>query len=78
MKPGTHVVMSDAHKKLLIANGCAEHVEEFGACVGVVEGLVAYGNCQGPEVNVRWQPSRLRYGYHPDHLHVVLGDLSGR
>lgn len=60
--------------------GCSSaHVEEFGDCVGIVEGLVDFNNCKpkdpaydkrklGPEVDVRWQPSKLRYGYHPDQL----------
>lgn len=49
--------------------GCSSpHVEEFGDCVGIVEGLVDFGTSKGPEVNVRWLPSKLRYGYHPDQL----------
>src|SRR6478735_12776077 len=55
--------------------GCSsEHVDEFGECVGYVEDLVDYNNVPpnhpdydsnkiGPEVNVRWLPSRLRYAY---------------
>lgn len=47
------------------------HIDEFGDCVGTVEGPVDYGVQKGPELNVRWQPSNLRYGYHPDHLEEV-------
>ena len=68
MPPGTKVRMGEALKQQLVANGGAEHVEEFGECVGVVEGLVNYGTEQGPDVDVRWQPSNLRYGYHPEEL----------
>lgn len=49
--------------------GCSSaHVDEFGDCVGLVEGLIDYGTQKGPEVEVLWLPSRLRYGYHPDQL----------
>lgn len=71
MKQGTRVRMSDAYKKAITANDCIAHVEEFGECVGIVEGLVDYNTYKGPEVNVRWLPSKLRYGYHPDDLIVV-------
>jgi hypothetical protein len=60
--------MSAAFKRALQENGSREHVREFGECVGIVEGPVDYGTQRGPEVNVRWQPSNLRYGYHPDDL----------
>ena len=50
------VRMSQALKDRLIANGCSEHVEEFGQCVGQVEGPVDYGKVKGPEVDVRWEP----------------------
>lgn len=53
-------------------DGCAacswQHVEEFGDCVGVVEGPTHPG-C--PEVDVRWKPSNLCYGYLPSKLEVV-------
>lgn len=59
-----------------------DHVEEFGECVGVVDGPVDYNSCEpghpdydeskvGPEVDVRWKPSNLRYGYHADDLEVI-------
>lgn len=62
------VRMSQALKDRLRAKGSSEHVAEFGACVGQVEGLVDYGSAKGPEVDVRWEPSGLRYAYHPDDL----------
>jgi hypothetical protein len=59
-----------------------QHVREFGRCVGMVLGLLDYNNCKpgdpdydssklGPEVDVRWQPSNLRYGYDPEDLEIV-------
>lgn len=65
------VRMTGKCKEKLVANGCAGHVEEFGNCVGVVLGPVDYGDTVGPEVDVRWQPSRLRYAYHPSDLEEV-------
>lgn len=62
MTPGTRVRMSESLKSGLIANGCAEHVAEFGDCVGVVIGPFDDG-LAGPDVDVRWEPSGLRYGY---------------
>lgn len=72
MKPGTKVRMTEAHKQALIANGCADHVEEFGDCIGLVEDPMGeeYG-LDWPEFNVRWQPSKLRYGYLPDDLEII-------
>lgn len=63
-------------------NCSRDHVEEFGDCVGIVQGPVDYNNVPpdhpeydprsvGPEVDVRWQPSNLRYGYHPDELELI-------
>lgn len=75
IKSGDKVKMSDSLKELLIKNGCEEHVEEFGDCIGIVEDYVDYNNNGendinkiGPEFNVRWMPSKLRYGYSPDEL----------
>lgn len=49
--------------------GCSSaHCNEFEDSIGVVEGPVQEGS---PEVNVRWEPDNLRYGYHPDDLDVV-------
>ena len=77
LKRGDLVRMSQAHKDALIANHCRPHVREFGRCIGVVQGPMDYGPGEdgepvlGPEVDVRWKPSRLRYGYHPDQLVIV-------
>ena len=49
------------------------HVEEFGDCEGIVEEFVVWNPGSpdehiGPEVDVRWQPSNLRYAYLPSML----------
>lgn len=68
---GKKVRMTEKFKNLLKTSESKEHVEEFGNCVGTVEGLVDYGDCKGPEVDVRWEPSKLRYGYDPYDLEIV-------
>lgn len=71
---GKTVRMTEAYKKALCeANQgvSREHIEEFGDCIGVVEGYIDYGTCTGPEVDVRWQPSKLRYGYAVEDLEVI-------
>lgn len=75
IKIGDKVKMSDNFKKGLVENGCKDHVDEFGDCIGIVEDYVNYNNDSendpnkiGPEFNVRWQPSKLRYGYLPEEL----------
>jgi hypothetical protein len=55
------------------------HIIEFGNCVGIVQGFIDYHNDGdmldhgkiGPEVDVRWQPSNLRYAYMPEELEIV-------
>lgn len=81
-KPGQHVgATSDLGGEACI-HCSLEHVEEFGECEGVVEDLLDYNNVQpddpaydpnkvGPEFNVRWAPSNLRYGYHPNNLRLA-------
>lgn len=55
------------------------HLDELGDCVGIVLGPVDHDNVPstdptwnpravGPEVDVRWQPSNLRYAYDPTEL----------
>lgn len=72
MKFGTWVRMTEQHKEELRANDSGDHVDEFGDCIGIVEGLVDYGKQKGPEVDVRWHPSKLRYAYHPLDLEEVM------
>lgn len=64
IKPGDKVKMSEKFKQVMHDNGCADHVEEFGNCIGVVENPMFPG-IDAPEFDVRWQPSGLRYGYNP-------------
>jgi len=71
MKKGIRVKMSEELKQFLIDNECEEHVKDFGDCVGVVNGLSEYANSKGPEVNVKWLPSNLRYDYDPKMLIIV-------
>ena len=71
MKPGTRVRMSKQLKEALKRNGCGDHVQEFGQCIGVVRGPVNYGTQIGPEVDVVWQPGNLRYAYKPEDLEEV-------
>lgn len=82
IKPGTRVRMSEHLKQALIKNGSKEHVREFNNCIGVVQGLTDYNNCKpgdpkydqdkvGPEVDVRWQPSNLRYAYAIEKLVII-------
>lgn len=63
--------------------GCSSaHVTEFGDCIGVVQGPTDFNHCEptdpaydpskvGPEVDVRWQPTNLRYAYHPEDLELI-------
>lgn len=64
MKLGTRVRLTKDAKQSCHPES-AQHMEEFGDCEGIVEGPVGGS---GPEVNVRWEPSGLRYGYDPKHL----------
>ena len=68
MKPGTKVKMTKKFKTAMIAGGNEMHANEFGDCIGIVQGPASFG---GPYVDVRWQPSNLRYGYNPKNLKVV-------
>jgi len=63
--------MTEQMKKAWIARGDNHHIEEFGDCVGIVQGPMFLPPSTAPEVDVRWQPSNLRYGYHPDELGVA-------
>ena len=78
LKKGSRIRMT-ADLKARMWEGSRDHVYEFGECVGVVDGFVDFHNVGdpldigkiGPEVNVRWQPSDLRYAYHPSDLEIV-------
>ena len=68
MEKGTRVRMSGKLKKAMRNNGSGEHVKEFGNCEGIVEEHLSHNGIEWPEVNVRWEPSKLRYGYLPKDL----------
>lgn len=71
IKKGDKVKMSVCCKTELINSGCKDHVTEFGDCTGLVEDPI-WPNGEGPEVNVRWEPSGLVYGYDPKiHLEKI-------
>ncbi len=57
------VKLSAGGKRALKQNGSAEHVKEFRSCHGQVIGFTDYINRLGPELDVRWAPSNLRYVY---------------
>lgn len=60
---GDSVKMSDGYKEEMSKDDeNREHIEEFGDSTGVV-----LGQSEGdwPEVDVRWQPSGLKYSYDP-------------
>jgi hypothetical protein len=72
MKKGDRVKMTQECKDTLKRNGCNDHVHEFGNCVGIVQEQVRGPNGDvWPEWDVRWQPSNLRYAYHPASLVIV-------
>jgi len=82
LKKGDRVRMSETLKRNFRLNGSGEHIDEFGDCIGFVIGETDYNNVKpgepdydrrkiGPEVDVRWQPSNLRYGYDPKKLVLV-------
>ncbi len=71
LKRGDIVRMSGRLKRAFRANLSGDHVLEFGESVGIVEGLTAYDGFDGPELEVRWQPSGLRYAYDSSGLVLV-------
>lgn len=68
IKIGDRVKMSEELKKGMIANGSGDHIKEFGDCEGYVEENKD-GVC---DFEVRWEPSRLRYGYDAKDLVKVV------
>jgi hypothetical protein len=72
--PGAHLGLDPTHPDDPCIACSTAHIEEFGDCVGVVSGLTDYNNVPpghadyesdkvGPELDVRWEPSGLRYAY---------------
>ena len=64
IKKGDKVKMSSYIKDMLNNNGCEDHIEEFGECIGIV-GDPTFPNNAGPEVDVYWEPGKLKYCYDP-------------
>jgi alkylated DNA repair dioxygenase AlkB len=80
MNIGDCVRMTDIFKKKLASEapstekgvgGGYEHLKEFGDCVGVIQGPM-FQDPQAPELDVRWHPSNLRYGYDPSQLELAI------
>jgi len=67
MKTGTRVKLSEETKKAYRESGSVEHIDEFGECEGIVIGET-FPDLNCPEVDVRWIPSGLRYGYNESEL----------
>jgi len=67
------VKMSDELKKQLSHPDSIDHLKEFGDCEGIVlgpceyniDGIITYDD---EFVDVRWEPSGLRYGYNKNLL----------
>ncbi len=52
--------------------GCStQHVDEFGDCVGIVGESYFPNDPDDKHLEVKWQPSGLRYGYDPADLVLV-------
>lgn len=68
MTKGALVKMSEELKRIMRGNGSGAHIDEFGDCVGIVQGHVVVNGIKWPEVDVRWLPSNLKYAYPPDLL----------
>jgi len=64
-KIGDIVQMTD----YFISINPSEHIQEFKDCEGEVIGYSDEGYTD--YLDVRWQPSGLRYGYHWVHLKLV-------
>lgn len=79
IKKGDIVKMSWKLRFALLKSKSFGHLFEFAFCKGIVGDLVNYNNDNenhseklGPEINVRWQPSNLRYCYLPEELIRVI------
>lgn len=77
MDPNALYRMTERLKLLLFALGHAGHVDEFGGCVGVLEGEVGDDGPAGPRAFVRWLPSQARHAYLPEHLEQAPAGPAG-
>lgn len=67
---GAKVRLTYAAKLAYIENDCEEHIREFGNCIGIIVGYPFPNDTSC--VDVRWQPSNLRYCYLLDELEVIV------
>lgn len=67
------VKMSESVKAALVKNGSWRHVAEFGDCIGYTDKLTEWPgtDTMSTEIDVRWQPSNLRYCYHVSELEFL-------
>jgi hypothetical protein len=81
IRSGHYVMMMPSLIANLYSNGSKNHALEFKNSVGVVVGATNYNDPNssiidkskfGPEVDVKWLPSMLRYSYLPGELREVF------
>lgn len=77
-RAGDKVCMTELLKEEFRANLCEDHVQEFGDCVGTVIGLTDFGDRVGPELDIEWDPSGVRYSYWPEDLKPVDEECQSR
>jgi len=65
MKIGDRVKMTDNFKRN--NPNSQDHINEFGSCSGIV---VGYIDKSYVDIDVRWIPSELKYGYTIDSLEL--------
>jgi len=70
MEPGTRVRMTKLYKMWMYARECALHIDEFGNCVGIVEGDSGR-DIYGPTITVYWVPSGHRFDYSISDVEIV-------
>lgn len=68
-QPGTRVRLTETAKQYFREHNSAEHIAEFGDCDGQIVGPTFQDSVSF--LDVRWEPSQLKYGYHVDHLEQV-------
>lgn len=53
-------------------DGIIDHIKEFGNCIGKIIGYT-FDDTED-YLDVRWEPSKLRYGYHYNELIIINSD----
>ena len=69
IRKGDKVKMRKSYMNKLLNNDSAEHIKEFGECEGTVVGFCNKNLYDF--VDVKWEPSNLRYGYPIDGLEII-------